>query len=216
MNAVILGAGGQGRVVLDILRAAGEYEPVAFLDANATLSGTEIGGVAVRGSVNLLPRLAQHDKIRHAIVAIGDNRVRRSYAALARDAGMTLINAIHPQAAVSPTATLGTNLVISPGAVVATDASIGDSVIVNSAAVVDHECRIGEGSHICPGALLAGRVRVGAGAFIGMGAKIIQCLSVGDEATVGAGAVVLADVPPGVTVAGVPARVIRSAARAAG
>jgi serine acetyltransferase len=64
--------------------------------------------------------------------------------------------------------------------------------------------------------LLAGRVRVGAGAFIGMGAKIIQCLSVGDEATVGAGAVVLADVPPGVTVAGVPARVIRSAARAAG
>ena len=214
MDVVILGAGGHGRVVLDILRSSGKYQPVAFLDANETLANCEIAGLAVLGSVNQLPRLAQ--KIRRAIVAIGDNRIRRSYARLAEDAGMELINAIHPSSAVSATASLGRNIVIGPGAVVCTDARIADSVIVNSGAIIDHECEIGEGAHICPGAILAGRVRIGAGAFVGMGAKIIQCISVGEDATVGAGAVALRDVAAGTTVVGVPARATKSLARAAG
>ena len=76
--------------------------------------------------------------------------------------------------------------------------------------------RSGEGVHVCPGVVLAGRVRVGDGAFVGMGAKVIQCRTIGEDATVGAGAVVLNDVPPCATVVGVPARVIKSVARAAG
>jgi UDP-perosamine 4-acetyltransferase len=215
MNLVIIGAGGHGRVVLDILRAGGEYTPVAMLDANASLHNTNINGVPVVGSVNLLPKLFTQ-RVRHAIVAIGDNRVRRSYAKLAEEAGMELINAIHPTASVSQTATLGRNVVAAAGARVCADAKIGDSVIVNTNAVVDHECEVGAGVHVCPGALLAGRVRVGAGAFIGLGAKIIQCLNVGEDAVVGAGAVVLSDVPPATAVVGVPAHAIRSSNRAAG
>jgi UDP-perosamine 4-acetyltransferase len=215
MNLVIIGAGGHGRVVLDILRASGEYTPVAMLDANASLHNTSVNGVPVVGSVNLLPKLASQ-RIHHAIIAIGDSRVRRSYAKLAEEAGMELANAIHPAASVSPTATLGKDIVIAAGARVCTDAKVGDSVIVNTNAVIDHECEVGAGAHVCPGALLAGRVRVGSGAFIGMGAKIIQCLNVGEDAVVGAGAVVLSDVPPATTVVGVPARAIRSSARAAG
>jgi sugar O-acyltransferase (sialic acid O-acetyltransferase NeuD family) len=215
MDVVILGAGGHGRVVLEILRAAGKFRPVGFLDANASLSGVEIADIPVLGSVNQLPRLTQQ-KIRGAIVAIGDNRVRRSYARLVIDAGIELINAIHPSAVIATTASLGSNIVIAPGAIVCTDAKVDDSSIINTGAVIDHECQISEGAHICPGALLAGRVRVGTGAFVGMGAKIIQCLTIGDEAIVGAGAVVLSDVPDGVTVVGVPARVVKSSLRAAG
>ncbi len=215
MDTFIIGAGGHGRVVLDILRAGRAYRPVAFLDANVTLSGCEIAGVPVLGSVNQLAKLAQQHKVRHAIVAIGDNRVRRGYATLARDAGLELINAIHPSATVAPTASIGRNVVIAAGACVCTDASIGDCAIVNTHAVIDHECEIGEGVHVCPGAILAGRVRVGDGAFVGMGAKVIQCRTIGEDATVGAGAVVLNDVPPCATVVGVPARVIKSVMRAA-
>jgi serine O-acetyltransferase len=50
------------------------------------------------------------------------------------------------------------------------------------------------------------------GVHIGTGAKVIGPVVVGDGARVGANAVVVDDVPPGVTVAGVPARVVRSAA----
>jgi UDP-perosamine 4-acetyltransferase len=211
MDIVIVGAGGHGKVVLEILRSAESHRIAGFLDADSTLSDTQVAGLPVLGQINLLPRLRQQ-KIRGAVVAIGDNRVRSSYAKLVVEAGLELIRAIHPTASVAQTAQIGQNVAIAAGAVVCTEVKLGDSVIVNSGAVIDHECEIGAGSHICPGALLAGRVRVGEGAFIGLGAKILPCLNVGEHATVGAGATVIRDVPPAMTVVGTPARALRTAA----
>lgn len=54
------------------------------------------------------------------------------------------------------------------------------------------------------------RTTVGRGASIGTGATILGGISIGAGATVGAGAVVTRDVPPGATVAGNPARIIKS------
>ena len=209
MDVVIVGAGGHGKVVLDILRAADQHRISGFLDADATLTGSEIAGIKVLGQVNLLPKLRQQ-KIRGAIIAIGDNRVRASYAKLVLDAKLDLLSVIHPSASISPTATIGRGVVVAAGAVIAAQAKIADSVIVNTSAVIDHECEIGEASHICPGALLAGRVRVGSGAFVGLGANILPCLNIGDHAIIGAGATVIRDVPAGATVVGVPARIIKS------
>ena len=211
MDVIIAGAGGHGRVVLDILRAAKKHNVVGFLDANQDLHGQEVGGLNVLGNLNLLPKLKSNG-VGGAIVAIGDNRVRLSYARKLKAAGLKLINAIHPSAIVSSTATLGENLVIAPGAIVCTEAKIGDSAILNTAAAVDHECEIGRAAHLAPGARLAGRVRVGEGAFIGIGASVLPCLKIGDHSIVGGGALVRRDVPPGATVVGVPARVIKTAA----
>jgi acetyltransferase-like isoleucine patch superfamily enzyme len=51
--------------------------------------------------------------------------------------------------------------------------------------------------------------RVKRGASIGSGTVVLCGVTIGEGAMVGAGAVVTADVPPGATVAGVPARVLR-------
>lgn len=206
MEVVIIGAGGHGRVVLDILRAQGSHKVLGFLDADEALHGSVVAGVPVLGHPNHLIRL--RGKARGAVVAIGDNRARVSYASHLRNAGLELISAIHPRSMVLGGARVGANVVIAAGAVVATEAVVKDSALINTSAVVEHECDVGEGCHIGPGAMLAGRVRVGPGAFVGLGARVIQCISVGAGATVGAGAVVIRDVADNATVVGVPARAI--------
>lgn len=203
-DLLIIGAGGHGAVVLDIIQAAGIYRPIGFIDADPAQAGKMIGGVPVLGPMNLLPKLKR--KPRFAIVAIGDNRARVSYAAKLKQAGFELVNAIHPTAHVSPSAIVGCNLVMAAGAIVSASARIGDSVLINTGAIIDHECEIGDGAHLGPGSKLAGRVRVAAGAFVGIGACVIQCLRIGEDAIVGAGAVVICDVADRDTVIGVPAR----------
>jgi serine O-acetyltransferase len=54
-----------------------------------------------------------------------------------------------------------------------------------------------------------GAALIGDDVQIGAGAKLIGRVVVGDRAQIGANAVVLHDVPPDVTVAGIPARVVR-------
>ena len=54
--------------------------------------------------------------------------------------------------------------------------------------------------------------RVARGASIGSGATIMCGVTIGEHALVGAGAVVTRDVPPGATVAGVPARLLARSA----
>jgi acetyltransferase EpsM len=209
MKIVIVGAGGHGKVVLDILRAANRYQVVGFLDANESLHGQSVLGSPVLGALNLLPKL-RSQRVEGAIIAIGDNAARVACAQEAAQAGLKLINAIHPSAAVSTSARLGANIVIAAGACICVDSSIGDSCIINTSAVVDHECQIDPGAHLCPGVLLAGRVHIGELAMIGLGAKVIQCLQVGPRTIVGAGAVVLEDLPGNVTAVGIPAKIIRA------
>lgn len=207
-RVVIVGAGGHGRVVLDILLRAGHVEVAGFLDSNRSLHGRRVDGKPVLGSMADVPRLRDQG-ITGAAVAIGDNGTRRAFAEQLEEAGLELINAIHPSANLAHNVSLGRNVVIAAGAVVCTHCQIGDSAILNTGCIVDHESLIGTAVHICPGARLAGRVTVEAGAFIGIGATVIQNVRIGYEAVVGAGAVVIRDVPPLTTVVGVPARPIR-------
>lgn len=52
-------------------------------------------------------------------------------------------------------------------------------------------------------------VTIGRNVWIGASAMILPGISVGDDAIVGAGSVVTRDVPPGATIAGNPARVLK-------
>jgi|GEM_PF-99398 len=210
-RCVVIGCGGHGRVVLDVLMNAGELDVIGFLDSDTTVHGRRVDGVPVMGHPDDLEAIRDREGIECGIVAIGDNGVRRAFGHRLELAGIEVINAVHPSANVARNVSLGKNIVIAAGALVSAHCQIGDSVILNTGCIVDHESLIGTATHICPGARLAGRVTVESGAFVGIGATIIQNTRVGYEAIVGAGAVVISDVAPMTTVVGVPAQEVKQA-----
>lgn len=210
---VIFGAGGHGRVVLDILLSARRYRPMGFLDSNPALHGRRIDGLPILGGLSALSGLASQG-INSIIIAVGDNGVRRGLAEEVDAAGFELINAIHPSAYLAHNVSLGRNVVVAAGALVCAHCQVGDSVILNTGCIIDHETMVGTGAHVCPGARVAGRVTIEAGAFVGIGATVLQCLRIGYDAVVGGGAVVTRDVEPITTVVGVPANTVKVAPNA--
>jgi UDP-perosamine 4-acetyltransferase len=208
IQVIGIGAGGHAKVVLDILRLMNEYRVVGLLDPNCV--GESVGGVPVLGGDELLPRL-HAEGVAVAFIGVGgvgDNTLRIKLFEKVQAAGFTFINAIHPAAVLAPSVQLGEGISIMAGAIVNPDTRIGDNVIINTGAIVEHDCEIAAHAHISPGAVLCGGVRVGMGAHIGAGATVRQYVTVGERAVVGAGAVVIKDVPPGVAVVGVPARIL--------
>ncbi|HPF40601.1 MAG TPA: acetyltransferase [Phycisphaerae bacterium] len=209
-EVVIFGAGGHGRVVLDILAQAQSYTPIGFLDNNVQLHDRRVDGLKVLGGVAHAAELYAKG-VRRAIIAIGDNGVRRDIARRVEALGFELVSAIHPSARLATNVTLGKGLVIAAGALVCAHAQIGDYAILNTGCIIDHESMIGMAVHICPGVRLAGHVVAESGAFVGIGATVIQNVRIGFEAIVGAGAVVVKDVEPMTTVVGVPAQPTKDA-----
>jgi serine O-acetyltransferase len=81
---------------------------------------------------------------------------------------------------------------------------VGETAIVGDDVSILHEVRLGG----------TGKERgdrhpkVRDGVLLCAGAKVLGNVEIGRDAKVGAGSVVLHDVPPGATVAGVPARIV--------
>jgi sugar O-acyltransferase (sialic acid O-acetyltransferase NeuD family) len=205
MRWLIVGAGAQGRITLEILRSSRPDDEFLLADDDERCVGRQVLGMDVVARRSLCPA----DLDRRVVVAIGNNLVRLRVAAGLGAAGWIFGNAVHASAVVLPSAVLGVGVCLCPGAVVGSGATVGDHALINTAAVVEHDCRIEEGASLSPGVRMGGRVTVGRAAFIGTGATLNPRVRVGAGAIVGAGAVVTDDVPPGVVAYGVPARVIR-------
>lgn len=202
-HIVIVGAGGHGRVVLDICRAMGECV-AGFLDSRNTV-GTLINDAPVLGNNDALDNtdfLRSH----RFIVAIGDQQAREALSCHILNGGGELATAIHPSSVISPRAVIGDGTVVVAGAIVNTDATVGRYCIINTGATIDHDVVLEDGVQICPGANLAGAVHCGRLVFIGTGAVIIPKVHIGSNSVIGAGAVVLKDIPADVLAVGNPAK----------
>jgi sugar O-acyltransferase (sialic acid O-acetyltransferase NeuD family) len=207
-SIVIVGAGGHGKVVADIVRAGGAFEVAAFVDELALgRDGDLYLGARVYAGEDGLAR-ARAKGLAYAIAAFADCKARLGCCERLQANGFEIVSVVHPRAMVSPDVSIGAGTMIAAGAVVTTAARLGESVIVNTGATVDHDCVLEDAVHIEPGAHLAGSVHIGRGTTIGIGAVVTKGRRIGAHTHVGAGAVVTRDLPDGVVAWGVPARVI--------
>ena len=203
-SVVIIGSSGHAKVVIELLWAEGRYQILGC--TGLAESGLILGKVRVLGTDTILPALLARG-IKRAFVAIGDNRLRLRLLRQVSEMGFELINAVSPNAVVSPSATLHSGIAIMAGAIINASAQIGDGVIINTNAGVDHDCIIGTCAHIGPGSAVAGNVDVGREAFLGAGTCVVPGVRIGCRAIIGAGSVVVRDIPDDVTAMGVPARI---------
>jgi bifunctional UDP-N-acetylglucosamine pyrophosphorylase/glucosamine-1-phosphate N-acetyltransferase len=139
--------------------------------------------------------------------------------------GASVVSSHAESARVGENASVGPFSHLRPGAIIGPDAHIGNYAEIKNS-VIGAGVRIGHFSYVGDATVGAG-ANIGAGtvtcnydgnskhntiigenAFIGSGTMLVAPVSIGAGASTGAGAVVTHDVPPGVRVAGVPARVL--------
>ena len=194
IRLVIIGAGGHGRELLDIVEAINAVRPtfdfVGFLDDGP-------------GPVD---RLAQIDA--EYAIGIGSPEVKRRFDELAAGSGCEAMTLIHPQATVASDVRAAPGLVMAAGSMITTNVTVGRHVHLNLNATLSHDCEVGSYSLLNPGSHVNGEVVLGESVVVGSGAVVREGSRVGAGTVIGAGAVVITDLPPDSTAVGVPAKVI--------
>jgi len=208
-DLVIVGAGGHGRELLDVVEAINAVEPtwrfLGFLDdGTPPADPLERRGARVVGPVAALAELSTSYAIG---IGVSETRRRIDELALAADREPAVL--VHPLASMGSDVELGPGVVLAAGARVTTNVRLGRHTHINAGAVVSHDGRIADYGTISPGALVNGTVTLEECVLLGTASVITPGCTVGRGTWVGAGAVVLHDLPAGVIATGVPARVRR-------
>jgi sugar O-acyltransferase (sialic acid O-acetyltransferase NeuD family) len=203
---VIVGGGGHGKVLLNVVGRLKKYQVLGYTDMK---KGGPLLGHDWLGDDSVLPKLVKKHKGLVAGLGIGKVQAKSGRLNLLQticSKGLKAPSIVAPSAVVASDVILGDGSVVFDGAIIQPGTVLGRGAIVNTGARIDHDCQIGDDVHVAPGAVLAGCVKVGDGVFLGAGSVCIQGVSIAPGCTIGAGAVVVSDCErPGLYL-GIPAR----------
>ncbi len=206
LPVIVIGGGGHAKVLVSTLLLQ-HRRVLGYVDLKPFLPS--LLGIAHIGDDDVIFH-HRPDQVRlvNGVGSIDSTTLHRTVYEKFRERQYTFETVVHPSAILAPDLQIAEGVQVMAGGVVQPGSRLGANVIINTGARVDHDCSIDAHAHIAPGVTLSGNVHIGKGAHIGTGATIIQGIEVGAASIVGAGAVVVDDVPAGVTVVGVPARLV--------
>lgn len=209
-SIVVVGAGGFGREVLDVVDAINSVGPTWKVIGVADDAPTEanLTRLADRGVsyIGTLEQLTASDTRCAYVIGVGSTSVRRTLADLLDAAGFHAATVVHPTVTSGFDVSIGDGSVVCAGVRLTTNIAIGRHVHLNLSATVGHDSTIGDFVSVNPLASISGDCTIGDGVLIGVAAVVLNQVAVGENATVGGSACVVKDVSAGVTVKGVPAK----------
>lgn len=198
----IIGASGHAKVIINAALLSG-WKIDLFDDSKEGKHLESFSSEIIGNTDYLIEKIDDYDGV---IIGIGNNEVRKNKYELFQENKSKLVNIIHPSAQISPSANLGTAILVVTNAIIHPDASIGDACIINTASIIEHDCKVGSVTHIAPGAILCGGVKVGSSSHVGAGSVVKEGVKIGSNVIIGAGSTVINDIPDNEIVAGSPAR----------
>jgi len=199
---LIIGTGGQGKVVLDCAKKY--YDSITFMTNDLNSKGISGYPLMYEQETSVDDVVRNYDEL---IVAVGNNDARLKISLNYAKKGIKLATIIHEKATVSESAIIGEGTVVFANAVINPLATIGKCCIINTGAIVEHDCIIKDGVHISPNAAMGGTVFIGEKTWICIGSSIIDNTKIGNNSIIGAGSVVIKDIPSNVLAVGVPAKI---------
>ena len=200
-NVIVIGAGGHGKVIADIVLSSGDIVK-GFLDDTADLQGKSVVGFPVLGVTADYKNFMDCE----FVIAVGNPYVREKIS----DLPVKWYTAIHPSAVISSLGVeIGEGTVIMANAVVNPCAKIGRHCIINTGAMVEHDNLLENFVHLSPNCALAGTVKVGKSTHIGVGVCVKNNVNITHDCVIGAGAAVIKDIVESGTYVGVPVRKIK-------
>jgi sugar O-acyltransferase (sialic acid O-acetyltransferase NeuD family) len=186
MRVAIVGAGGYGRVALDVLLAGelGDRVLGFYDDAHAAIADS-VRGFPVLGDVEMLKSMLSVEPV-HVVVAITDNTARLRVANSLRGLGGQFFTAVHPLAYLSGVATIEGGCVVCAHVAVHPDSAVGSHCFLGPGSVVDRDAEVGAGTWISAGAVVGSGARVGARVILGSNASVGRKASLEADVKVGA------------------------------
>jgi len=211
---VLVGGGGTSSdviaLILSINKDSPRYEILGLLDDGCPV-GTMRSGFPVLGGLNANTSFAEDV---HFVDCLGSTRSYLKREAILNNAGFNLDRfetIIHPSAFIATNAQIGLGTIVYPNVVVLSNVIIYQHVIVLSGVVLNHDVSIGDWSIVASGAMLSGAVKIGRTCYLGSGSSIREGIKIHEGSLIAMGAAVVTDVAEYQVMAGVPAKVLRSA-----
>ena len=202
----IVGAGSVGgHIASNQLLYGLEGVEVIFIDRDPTKIGKSFVGRPIIGSVDYL--LSLKDPIEVVIGAAFPSIKKRVFTKLAVNKNISFPNLISKNAWISHGVSIGKGVIIYPHCSINYGSILDDFSILNMNCSVGHECHIGQFTSLAPGVNLGGNTIIGQSTQMGIGSCTKQSVRIGDNVEVGGQAMVVNDIPTGVTVKGVPAKI---------
>ena len=206
-NVIVYGAGEFGSLISNVISYHDDLNIIAYGDDDKRKIDQLIDGLPVFSAEDLL-NFAQENGVKHAISAIGSNKIRSEKYNFLKNKGFRMLSIVHPQALIDTKVTYGDNVIIEMGTAIHTNSNIGNNVFLGGDALIGHHNIIG--NHVLVGGNVSfgGAVTVEDYVSIGVGASIKPGVKLGEGSVIGIGAAVVKDVKPGDVVVGVPAKPI--------